>query len=236
MFQTQVPDGTAQPISAPLTYFLMGVLHAGCLVGMAPEAHELKKHAKEHLVNKIGHIHIKEKFTSFSVNYIGFEPGNTKAPRHIWIYCCRYLLIIMVSTVTWGTLFFFDLWKYSDIFSIFTKLHFWIFSYIFIWYICIISIIPVCSVALVLLCIVWTLYCFCLHILGCLSSICGLTNKINTGHCFQLPWSNVYVVYLCSQKTGLVITSLSQISMTEGCHSRQEQLESSFFFLRDKFH
>lgn len=157
MFQTQVPDGTAQPISAPLTYFLMGVLHAGCLVGMAPEAHELKKHAKEHLVNKIGHIHIKEKFTSFSVNYIGFEPGNTKAPRHIWIYCCRYLLIIMVSTVTWGTLFFFDLWKYSDIFSVFTKLHFWIFSYIFIWYICIISIIPVCSIALVLLCIVWTL-------------------------------------------------------------------------------
>lgn len=78
----------------------MGVLHAGCLVGMAPEAHELKKHAKELLVNKMGHIHSKEKFTSFSVNYTGFEPGSTKAPRHIWIYYCKYLLIMTVCTVT----------------------------------------------------------------------------------------------------------------------------------------
>lgn len=69
-------------------------------MGMALEAPELKKRAKELLVNKMGHIHIKEEFTSFSVKYIGFEPGNAKAPRHIWIYCCRYPLIIMICIVT----------------------------------------------------------------------------------------------------------------------------------------
>lgn len=121
---------------------------------------------------------IKKKFISFSVNYIGFEPGSTRAPRHISVYCCRYLLIIMVCTVTWGMLFLFNLWKYSNVFFLYFPNNISEFLIIiFILYICIISIIPVSSIALALLCIVWTLYCFYLQILSCLSSICGLTNK-----------------------------------------------------------
>lgn len=51
-------------------YFQIDLLHAGCLTGMAPEACELKRHAEELLVNKMGHINLRETFTSLLMSTI----------------------------------------------------------------------------------------------------------------------------------------------------------------------